>query len=302
MANKYYLLRVEMIDIKPKIWRRFFVPSSIRLSDLHEAIQLVMGWSDYHLYEFSFGKKTYYFNGTVLTDEVDDDLFSNDNPKPADPTLTQIGLSKGSSFRYIYDMGDTWRHQIKVINDDFSPPADRVSEVGCLDGELACPPEDCGSVPGYYDCVKAVKSSLNQDDDDDDDEADDEDQKETKSKDPNDDDEDIDDLDDDDDDDDFDDDDGDDDDLEKSELLEWLDGWRPDFFDLQEINGSLKGRFPLKKAVKPEGAPVKKAVKSEGASDQKAAKSADKPKGAPSTSPPKDAKSANKPKGKKGSK
>ncbi|MCX6575158.1 MAG: hypothetical protein NTV82_02065, partial [Candidatus Aminicenantes bacterium] len=28
----------------------------------------------------------------------------------------------------------------------------------CLDGQLAGPPEDCGSISGYYDCVKAVKN------------------------------------------------------------------------------------------------------------------------------------------------
>ncbi len=28
----------------------------------------------------------------------------------------------------------------------------------CLEGELAGPPEDCGGIPGYYECVKTVNT------------------------------------------------------------------------------------------------------------------------------------------------
>ena len=28
----------------------------------------------------------------------------------------------------------------------------------CLEGKRACPPEDCGSVPGYYNILKALKN------------------------------------------------------------------------------------------------------------------------------------------------
>ena len=27
----------------------------------------------------------------------------------------------------------------------------------CLEGAQACPPEDCGGVPGYYDALEALK-------------------------------------------------------------------------------------------------------------------------------------------------
>ena len=38
-------------DIKPLIWRRIQVPETHTFWDLHVAIQDVMGWKDYHLYE-----------------------------------------------------------------------------------------------------------------------------------------------------------------------------------------------------------------------------------------------------------
>ena len=32
----------------------------------------------------------------------------------------------------------------------------------CLDGEMTCPPEDCGSIPGYYRCIEALKNQDNE--------------------------------------------------------------------------------------------------------------------------------------------
>jgi len=29
----------------------------------------------------------------------------------------------------------------------------------CIGGKLAAPPEDCGSIPGYYQCIEAFKAS-----------------------------------------------------------------------------------------------------------------------------------------------
>jgi hypothetical protein len=26
----------------------------------------------------------------------------------------------------------------------------------CIDGKLACPPEDCGGIPGYCDLIEAI--------------------------------------------------------------------------------------------------------------------------------------------------
>ncbi len=52
MANKTYVLRIELKEIKPVIWRRFIVPSDITLERLHDIIQIVMGFNDSHLHEF----------------------------------------------------------------------------------------------------------------------------------------------------------------------------------------------------------------------------------------------------------
>jgi len=49
MSERFYLLKIQLLDIEPSIWRRFVVPASITLDRLHDVIQVVMGWTDSHL-------------------------------------------------------------------------------------------------------------------------------------------------------------------------------------------------------------------------------------------------------------
>jgi hypothetical protein len=52
-------LKITLKGIKPPIWRRVQVPGNVTLYKLHKIIQVVMGWGNYHLYEFKIGD-TYY--------------------------------------------------------------------------------------------------------------------------------------------------------------------------------------------------------------------------------------------------
>ena len=59
MKERFYLLKIQLLDIEPTIWRRFVVPAGITLDRLHDVIQIVMGWTDSHLHEFTIGNKRY---------------------------------------------------------------------------------------------------------------------------------------------------------------------------------------------------------------------------------------------------
>ena len=48
-ADAIAVLRIELIDIEPLIWRRVAVKTATNLQTLHRIIQAVMGWLDYHL-------------------------------------------------------------------------------------------------------------------------------------------------------------------------------------------------------------------------------------------------------------
>ena len=54
-TDAVYQLKVVLLECRPPIWRRLQVPGSIRLSRLHDVIQIAMGWEDYHLHEFYLG-------------------------------------------------------------------------------------------------------------------------------------------------------------------------------------------------------------------------------------------------------
>ena len=51
---KAYQLKITLKDIKPPIWRRFIVPAGLSFSQLTLVIHKVMGWSGYHLSEYTF--------------------------------------------------------------------------------------------------------------------------------------------------------------------------------------------------------------------------------------------------------
>ena len=52
MNERFYMIKIQLLDIEPAIWRRFVVPASITLDRLHDVIQIVMGWTDSHLHAF----------------------------------------------------------------------------------------------------------------------------------------------------------------------------------------------------------------------------------------------------------
>jgi hypothetical protein len=141
-----YVLRVELLYIKPAIWRRIVVPGSIKLRKLHVVLLLAMGWDGGHMHEFIFGDTNY--------GEPDPD-FPSDPPMldEARVTLTKA-LGALKSFTYIYDYGDNWQHRIKV--EKMLPPDPELRSPVCLDGRNACPPEDVGGAPGYVDFLEAI--------------------------------------------------------------------------------------------------------------------------------------------------
>ncbi len=157
-----YQFKITLRGTKPLIWRRIQVPESYTFYDLHVAIQDAMGWLDYHLHMFEikdketrggyiriespFAEPDFEEEGTMLTTEVPVKSFFI---RPRDKAL------------YTYDYGDGWQHD--VVLEKIAPRESRKAYPACLAGELACPPEDCGGIYGYYQCIKAIENKDNSD-------------------------------------------------------------------------------------------------------------------------------------------
>ncbi|MDR0310401.1 MAG: plasmid pRiA4b ORF-3 family protein [Acidobacteriota bacterium] len=147
-----YLLKVTLKYVPNAIWRRFVVPSDIMLDELHEVLQAVMGWHNCHLHAFTAGQKRY---------GSDRDVFFDDLLPEEKYSLADIATKKGSKIHYEYDFGDGWDHEIVVENTKYSNP-DWPYPVYCIEGACACPPEDCGGVPGYMNFCEAIADKKHQ--------------------------------------------------------------------------------------------------------------------------------------------
>jgi Plasmid pRiA4b ORF-3-like protein len=146
-ADQIATLRVELADTEPLIWREVEVATSISLKTLHAVIQAAFGWRNYHLWEFSLGKRRY--GPPSGQDWGDEPLVDASKVQLADllgPRRTKIG--------YLYDFGDNWEHRLTVSNVRAGDP-DR-SYPRYVRGERNGPPEDCGGIPGFYDKLEAA--------------------------------------------------------------------------------------------------------------------------------------------------
>ncbi len=152
MKRHLYALKVALADIEPEIWRRFVVPSDITLDRLHDVIQIVMGWTDSHLHQFTIGGKKYTEYRESQEDGKEDGLYRVGN----------LVKCKGTSFAYLYDFGDSWQHHI-ILEDTNYSLGTQDEPILFLGGERACPPEDVGGANGYFEFCKVMRNSRHPD-------------------------------------------------------------------------------------------------------------------------------------------
>lgn len=156
--RRFLLLKITLKGTSPPIWRRFVAPSDMPLDVLHACLQIIMGWENSHLYEFEVGgRRGQRYTGTPVGDTSD--IFG-DMDDYGDLNASSADLSfltrKGMKFTYIYDMGDSWDHEIVVEDANYNYSGD--PPVVVLKGKRNCPPEDCGGVYGYYDILELLKN------------------------------------------------------------------------------------------------------------------------------------------------
>lgn len=144
-------LKITLDNVKPTVMRRIEVPLTTTLNTLHEIIQAIMPWEDYHAYAFYLR-----MTETRWAIPVPDDLsFGLDIRDSTRTTVAQI-LSEPNFkvLRYTYDFGDDWRHTIKVERRFSSELWDEFPRL--IDAKGRCPPEDVGGPWGYAEYLEAM--------------------------------------------------------------------------------------------------------------------------------------------------
>lgn len=138
----HYTLTITLEDSDPPIWRQVVVPGRASLADLHQIIQHCMGWYNSHMHQFMIDRTAY-----CPADDGEETLMRTSRPMDeAKFTLQQLEEKIMGGFLYIYDYGDDWLHRITV---EKAEQERKENHPVLLSGELACPPEDCGGIPGY---------------------------------------------------------------------------------------------------------------------------------------------------------
>jgi hypothetical protein len=147
-------LRISLMELTPTIWRRLLVPGQIKLSKLHAIFQAAMGWGDYHLHYFEIAGQRYGLpDPDWEIEDIDED------------TVVFSDLVEGRTrFFYEYDFGDSWRHEVVV--ESIEPVPLILKFATCIDGQRACPPEDCGGTHGYRDFLDAISDPDHEEHDD----------------------------------------------------------------------------------------------------------------------------------------
>jgi len=148
--NTVYQFKITLLGSKPPIWRRIQV-KDCTLDKFHEHIQTAMGWTNSHLHQFHIAGKRY-GNPQHLDDGFGDVECVNSKKIK----LSQFVPSdrKKFKFRYEYDFGDGWEHD--VLFEGSPKKESRQRYPLCLEGERACPPEDVGGIGGFYEYVEAL--------------------------------------------------------------------------------------------------------------------------------------------------
>ena len=142
-------LRVELLDVRPVVWRQLRVPETLTFAGLHRVLQVAMGWDDYHLHRFHFEGVT----------NSDGGSWASDTERTT--RLADLALRPGDAFVYEYDFGDRWEHEVRVeavLDGDLKKP-----HPVCTGGSRACPPEDSGGPWGYMEQLRARKNKKRSD-------------------------------------------------------------------------------------------------------------------------------------------
>jgi hypothetical protein len=149
-SERRYQFKITLLGTEPPIWRRIQIKDGT-LDKLHEHIQTAMGWTNSHLHQFEIDGER--FGDPELLDDGFDDF------ECIDSTVTKISEvvpedGNRFRFRYEYDFGDGWEHEVLFEGGFRAEPNGRYPL--CVEGARSCPPEDVGGVGGYEEFLEAL--------------------------------------------------------------------------------------------------------------------------------------------------
>jgi hypothetical protein len=148
-AKVTYQIKITLKHIEPMIWRRLLVPAELNLEKFHWILQMAMGWQNIQLFKFRVNNRHYTLPDFGCLDEA---------INARNLTLRNIMPVEKQRISYVYGENDGWEHEIlleKIMTD-----TTKYRRIVCLEGERACPPEDCGGILEYQEILAALDALM----------------------------------------------------------------------------------------------------------------------------------------------
>src|SRR3954454_5169684 len=143
-------LAIALDEVEATVRRRIEVPLAIRLDRLHQVFQVVMGWENYHLYEFRIRRNIAY----GVPDPNGDFLGSSRHPASRTTLAQLVAQTRNKTFKYVYDFGDDWQHTVKL--EAIAAPEPEAVYPRLISAKRGCPPEHTGGPWGYAEYLEAM--------------------------------------------------------------------------------------------------------------------------------------------------
>ena len=151
---KGYQLKITLKGTSPPVWRRIWIPADMTFRNLHEAIQYLFGWMDYHLYDFEIARE----HVKILCDDGEAFEFERDTVFKDMDTPLHTYLKEKMKLVYTYDYGDNWEHVILVEKQN----EEALSQIKLLKWKQDNLAEDAGNVDGYQEIVAKAADETNE--------------------------------------------------------------------------------------------------------------------------------------------
>lgn len=105
------------VSLDTGCYRHIEMPADASLDRLSDTILWAFSFDNDHLHAFYIRDK----NGREITYDMMDSQY-NSNPTTSEISLREAGLSKGKKFKYLFDFGENWLFQCRVLKElDFRP-------------------------------------------------------------------------------------------------------------------------------------------------------------------------------------
>lgn len=159
-------LRAAIVGIEPEIWRTIDIDDSLTLAQLHVVLQAAFGWTNSHLHRFSdddpwavhhgiprIGRRPRAWVDAWSLEE--DDSQGEENEAQ---TTVREAFEHDRPLWYTYDLGDTWVHQIDLIDRDAAVSDEPLAQI--VIGERRAPFEDSGGTTGYAELAGVLADAT----------------------------------------------------------------------------------------------------------------------------------------------